>query len=93
MPRQVDVKTAIALFSAGVAIAGGSGTVIGSRAAASTEAKVERLEEAKEQQRAVNADLEARMRTLERTTTEIGSDVKHIKGSVDRLVDKLAEKR
>lgn len=87
MTRQVDVKTAVALVSAGIALAGGGGTVIGSRAAAATEAKVARLDVAREAQALTNADYEARLRTLERTTTEIGSDVKHIKTAVDKLVE------
>lgn len=92
MTRQVDIKTAVALISAGIALAGGGGTVIGSRAAASTEAKVEKHQTAIESQSRLNADYEARLRTLERdllqSTTEIKSDLKHIKSAIDKLVER-----
>lgn len=90
--RQIDLKTAITLVSVGVALAGGGGTVIGSRAAASTETKVEKHETALDAQTRLNADYEARLRTLEKdllqSTTEIKLDLKYIKGALDRLAER-----
>lgn len=85
--RQIDLKTAITLVSVGVALAGGGGTVIGSRAAASTEAKVDSLEIRQVDQAARNADYEARLRTLEHKLVpdivEIKTDLRYIKAFID----------
>lgn len=81
--RQIDIKTAVVLVSVGMTLAGGGGTVIGARAAAMTEARVDKNTEAINDVRRITEDHEARIRSIEReflmSSTEIKADLKYIK--------------
>lgn len=87
--RQVDLKTAVMLVSAGMAVAGGGGTLLGTNLSASVETRVDQNTADIIETRNTLADHEARLRAIERDflqqTTEIKADLKYIRMTLDAM--------